>query len=58
MFFFLNFVCVCVCVFMLRRHVGGIFMPCDRRGVSYTIFILVFLHCVICSPKFLNTINK
>ena len=26
----------------LRSHVGGVFMPCDRRGVSYTIFILVF----------------
>jgi len=38
---------------MLRRHVGGIFTPCDRRGVSYTIFILVFTLYYI-SPKFLN----
>jgi len=27
---------------MLRRHVNGVFMPCDRLGVPYTIFILVF----------------
>jgi len=39
--------------FLLRRHVSGVFMPCERRGV-HILFLTYFLYCIICSPKFLN----
>ena len=38
-------------VFILRRHVSGVFMAGDCRGVLY---YLVFILYYLCSPKFIN----